>query len=223
MSVHVFFSFSSGLKSPLFVPKGTKEGCIAHVTDVERKLGIARTQYLDNSVQWDTAFKWDIKAIDDALLCETVLEHNDWVRSLYESFGEWSQEPIKDGETLTPQDAQEFWFGLEILDVPIEKWTEDYYRNRMEHLYEVMRGRDSEGVSFDTKGLTPRQAAEVIILFSEYLDEGDIRLDVPAGHDELAASSDGGYEWCEKCGKAIDPDDIDGCHRKQCPLKKGVE
>jgi len=220
MSVHVFFSFSSGLSSPLSVPAGTKDSCIAHVTGVEQKLCIPRVQYKDNPPHWDTLFKWDIKAIDDALLCETVIEHNQWVQSLYEAFGKWSKTPVADGEELTPADAQEFWFGLELLEVPLEKWTQDYYRNRMEHLYEVMRGRDSEGVSFDTKALTVRQAAEVIILFSEYLDSGDIRLDVPAGYDELAASSDGGYEWCDRCGKAIHPDDIARCHRRKCPLKE---
>lgn len=219
MSVHVFFSFSSGLSAPLMVPKGTKDVCVEHVLEVERTLSIPREKFKDNPPYWDTCFKWK-RSVDDEVLCETVIEHNEWVRSLYESFGSWSKNPVVDGEVLTPEDAQQFWFGLRQLDVPIERWTADYYRNRMEHLYEVMRGRPSEGVDFDTKALTVRQAAQVILLFSAYLDGGDIRLNVPAGHDELAASCDGGYEWCEKCCRAIDPDDIKNCRRKQCPLKE---
>lgn len=86
-------------------------------------------------------------------------------------------------------------------------------------LYEVMRGRKSEGVTFDEKALTPKQTAKVIILFSEFLDHHDIRLDVPNGRDQLASSTDGGYDWCEKCG-AMDPDDVPDCRKRGCPLRK---
>lgn len=220
MSVHVFFSLSSGLSAPLSVPRGTKQACVDHVLEVEKTLNIPRTKYKDHPEHWDTTFDWKPKAIDDELLCETVTEHNEWVRSLYESFGQWSKAPVSDGEQMTPEDAQTFWFGLVILEVPLDQWTEDYYRNQMEHLYEIMRGRPNQGERFDAKALTPRQAAEVIVLFSQFLDDGDIRLDVPDGHDELASSSDGGYEWCELCGKAIDPDDVESCRRKKCPLRE---
>jgi hypothetical protein len=175
MSVHVFFSLSSGLSAPLFVPKGTKQACVDHVLEVEKTLNIPRTKFKDNPEHWNTASDWNVKAIDDELLCETVTQHNQWVRTLYESFGQWSKAPVSDGEQLTPEDAQAFWFGLVILEAPLEKWTEDYYRNRMEHLYEVMRGRPSEGEYFDAEALSLRQAAEVIVLFSQFLDGGDIR------------------------------------------------
>jgi hypothetical protein len=48
--------------------------------------------------------------------------------------------------------------------------------------------------------LTERQAASVIILFSQWLDEHDIRLDVPLGHDILGRSDQGDYDWCSECG-----------------------
>lgn len=125
-------------------------------------------------------------------------------------------------EMLTPEDARTFWYGLQSLEVPIGRWTSDYYRARMEHLYEVMRGRENEGVTFDAKRLSPKQAAAVMNIFSTYVDPGDLRLDVPNGHDYLASSSDGGYEWCEKCGPAH-PDDAQVCRRKACPIRDEEE
>ena len=94
---------------------------------------------------------------------------------------------------------------------------------KMNHLYEVMRGRPDDGVSFDETPLTERQAAQVINIFSTYLDEHDMRLDVPRGHDYLASSYDGGYDWCEKCGCAVHPDDIGSCEKKKCPLREERE
>ena len=54
-------------------------------------------------------------------------------------------------------------------------------------------------------------------VFSTYLDGHDLRLDVPNGHDRLASSSDGGYDWCTRCG-AMDPDEAGDCRKKACPL-----
>ena len=88
----------------------------------------------------------------------------------------------------------------------------------MEHLYEVMRGRKSEGVTFGEKALTTKQAAAVINIFSPYLDHDDRRLDVPNGYDYLASSYDGGYDWCEKCG-AMRPEDADACRKRKCPIR----
>lgn len=139
---------------------------------------------------------------------------------MYEDFGEWhAKPPPAPNETLTVEDARSFWHALESrIDVPAQRWTSDYYQERMEHLYEVMRGRPSEGVTFGTKALTPKQAAEVVVLFSEFLDDHDIRLDVPLGHDGLRSSADGGYVWCEKCG-AITDDDVEACRKRKCPIR----
>lgn len=237
MSFHVFFSFSSGLSSPLSVPKGTKQSYIEHVERVENTLGLKRTKYKNNPQNW-CGFKRDLSKIDDNVLCETVLAHNDWVRDCYDNFGFWSKHPFTVGkghqdagpnraypigleaEQITPEDAQLFWHGFETLDVPVEKWTREYYVNRMEHLYEVMRGRDSEGVSFDVKPLTEKQAAAVVRIFCQYLDAHDMRLDVPRDRDYLASSHDGGYDWCEKCCRAVHPDDTGHCTKKKCPLRE---
>lgn len=220
MSFHVFFAFSSGLTKPISVPKGTKKSIIEHIESVEKTLGLQRTKYESNPVHWDS-FKRDFSKIEDKLLCETVRHHNLWVMDWYANFEHWAKHPFKIGkaERITPKDAQEFWHGFQTLSVPTSKWTADYYRSRMESLYEVMRGRESEGVSFDEKPLTPKQAASVIGIFDQYLDPADLRLDVPNGHDYLASPYDGGYEWCEKCG-AVDPYDGDRCRKRKCPIRE---
>jgi hypothetical protein len=114
--------------------------------------------------------------------------------------------------------------------VPTERWTAEYYKERMDCLYAVMRGRETEGVSLDVKALTVKQAAAVARLFAEFLDPGDNRLDVPHGHDYLASSYDGGYYWCagedakpSGCYRAVHPDDIGDCRRRKCPLKEEDE
>jgi hypothetical protein len=161
----------------------------------------------------------------------------------YEELNHWSTHPFKVGEglqaknlidaaypigwkseKLTPEDAAEFWHGLETLEVPRTQWTREYYTARMESLYEVMRGRESDGVSFDEKPLSPRQAAQVINIFSPFLDDHDCRLDVPKDRDYLASSYDGGYDWCEKCG-AVTPEDGDRCCKRKCPIRaeRGAE
>jgi hypothetical protein len=237
MSFHVFFSFSSGFSAPLKVPKGTKQSYIEHVERVEKTLGLKRTKYKDNPIHWES-FNRDLSKIDDEVLCETLQQHNAWVRECYNNLGFWSKHPFTIGkgyedqgpnktypagwaaETITPEDAQLFWHGFEQIEVPVEKWTQEYYVNRMQHLYEVMRGRDSEGVCFDEKPLTEKQAAAVIRIFDQYLDAHDMRLDVPRDRDYLASSYDGGYDWCEKCGCAVHPDDIGDCAKKKCPLRE---
>lgn len=217
MSYHVFFSFSQGLSKPMMVPKGTKAEFNEHVKYVEETLKIERTKYLNNPAHWN-GFKRDYSHLSDEELCKIASDHNDWVRRVYRKFGEWSKTPPKDGEEMTPDEAQEFWPGLEMITVAPDRWTAEYYIERMECLYEVMRGRESEGISFDTKPLTPKQAAAVIGLFSEFLDPDDRRLDVPNGHDHLASSYDGGYHWCEKCGP-MTFEDGSCCKKKKCPLR----
>lgn len=220
MSVQVYFEFSTGLECPLWAPVGTKAAIISHVEEIEAALGLKRVKYLDNPVHWDH-FDADYRAgfpkVGDETLCKTIGEHNHWVRRLYGDMMTWSKTAADGLEEITPADATEFWHGLTQLTVQPDRWTGDYYRNRMDHLYEVLRGHDSEGVSFDAKGLTPKQAGAVIGLFEQFLDPGDHRLEVPNGHDYLASSGDGGYVWCEKCGPAH-PDDVDGCRKRKCPI-----
>ena len=226
MSYHVFFGFSSGLAKPIRVPIGTKQEIIEHVEEVERVLGLKRTQYEKNPIHWDyfvSQFMNGFPGVDDEVLCKTVSDHNAWVRGIYRDFAEWSKTPFKSskghkGEWITPKDAEKFWHGFQILGVGSSRWTGDYYTERMESLYEVMRGRKSEGCTFDAKPLTEKQAAAVINIFSPFLDHDDRRLDVPNGYDYLASSYDGGYDWCEKCG-AMRPEDADACRKRKCPIR----
>lgn len=219
MSYNVFFMFSEGLSKTIKVPKGTKESIAKHVEWVEDVLKIERETYLDNPEHW--AYN-DYKHLTDKEFCEVAEKHNWWVQRLYENMAIWSENPPKDYESITPKYAKTFWPALNTIRVDVNRWSSEYYRTRMESFYEVMRGRESEGISFDAKPLTEKQAAAVIILFSEYLDKDDIRLDVPKGHDQLLASYDGGYEWCEKCGSITYEDSLQ-CNSRKCPLKKYYE
>ena len=247
MSYHTFFIFASGLKNPITVPKGTLAACQDHVERVERLLGFEREKYLDNPVHWKSkAPKDGVSDTLLCEVARAHNRWVRWLYHMLGTWSEASKkgEPIRDGwwpnqfhrehedafrleignygkpietEELTREGAQTFWHGLVDIPVPVERWTGDYYRERMEHLYEVMRGKENEGVTFDEKPLTPRQAAVVVRIFATYLDGGDLRLDVPNGYDYLASSSDGGYDWCEKCGPAH-PDDSRACRKKGCPI-----
>jgi hypothetical protein len=225
MSVHVFFMFSAGLAKPIQVPKGTIDEIMSHVRDVEQKLQLKTTQYKDNPKHWDHwAYKQFQHITDDKLLCTTISNHNSWVRWLYDRLGEWTKNPPSPSEELTPEKAQEFWHGLQTFNVPLERWTKDYFKERMQHYHDVMRGIESEGVSFNAKPLKPEQSDAVMCLFSDILDTHDCRAAVPVGHDHVAFSDDGGYSWCEKCG-AIDADEvdhrIDHCRKRGgCPLRR---
>ncbi len=221
MSFRVFFSFSTGLATPLKAPKGTKSALMEHVQRVESVLGLRRIEYHENPVRWDhfdPNFRDGFPDVANDLLCRTVEEHNEWVRRVYKRFGEWAAHPVEDGEEITPEEAAAFWHGFELLQVEPRRWTSDYYRARMESLYEVMRGRESEGVTFDAKPLSPAQAAAVVRIFDEYLDGHNLRLDVPHGRDYLASSTDGGYDWCDKCFHPMVPDDGASCRKRKCPL-----
>lgn len=220
MSFHVFFAFSSGLSETLKVPKGTLKSIINHIQHIEMVLGFKKEKYKNNPIHWvSTEPTIDIS---DEIYCSEIEKHNLWVRCLYEDFDKWFKFPVPDGELLSPEDAQKFWYALQVIDVPPHRWTADYYRKRMEILYEVMRGHESEGIIFDEKPLSPKQAGAVIHLFEQYLDPGDIRLSVPKGHDSLFSSDE--YIWCDKCG-AIAEDDVESevrnCRKRGgCPLRE---
>lgn len=217
MSYQVFFAFSVGLAQVVTAPKGTLALIIAHVEEVEATLGLEREQYKDNPVHWKWN-GWPDEDLDDKVLCEGVEAHNRWVRWLYDRLAEWEKEPVENGEEITPEDAKTFWHGLQTLTVPTRRWTGDYYRARMECLYEVMRGRPDEGISFDAAKLSPKQAGAVIRLFESFLDPQDLRLEVPKGCDHLASSYHGEYDWCERCG-AVLPEYAENCHKRACPVQ----
>lgn len=227
MSFHVFFSFSQGLAERIRVPAGLKRTIMEHVEDVESALGLKRTRYKKNPVHWDTfdpEYRNGFPSVDDETLCRAVQAHNAWVRGIYYTIAKYAKEPYKGkgGEWLTPKDAQKFWHGLEMLDVDPHRWTMEYYRDQMDHVYEVMRGREDRGVTFDAKPLDPQQASAVVNLFAVYLDSNDLRLTVPNDRDYLASSYDGGYSWCEKCG-AVASDDVGFCKKRKCPINAELQ
>jgi ribosomal protein L40E len=217
MSFHVFFSFSRGLSGPITAPIGTLARIIQHVEEVERTLRLERTQFQDNPVHWEWR-GWPPTDLDDKILCQTVEDHNRWVERLYDRIADWAKKPVEDGEMISPEDAKTFWHGLQRLEVPVIRWTGDYYRARMDTIYEVMRGRSQEGITFGEKALTPKQAGAVIRLFEGYLDPQDLRLEVPKGCDRLASSYWGEYDWCERCG-AVLPDYSENCRKRGCPVQ----
>lgn len=224
MSFHVLFDFSTGLAKTLRVPKGTVADLVRHVDAVEKILGIKRTTFgTDKQIgwdEWDPNFRAGFPNVDNKTLCGTAEQHNRWVGWVWERFEDWAKSPVRGGDRLTPYLAKKFWPGLRRLTVEPDRWTSDYYRARMDELYEAMRGRPAATMVFDGKPLEPRQASAVINLFDQYLDVGDLRLEVPKGCDYLLPSSahEGGYDWCERCG-AIDPNDY-SCRKRGCPVAK---
>lgn len=210
----VLFELSTGLKSSITVPIGWLDRVLSHVEQVESILRIERVQYLDNPPHWKhTKFE----NVPDNLLCNITERHNEWVRNVYESLASWSKTPPTDGVPLTPEQAARFWPALEMINVSPERWTAEYYENRMQHLFGIMISKESEGVTFGAKALTPRQAGAVILLLEPYLDRHDTRLSVPKGCDFLTAD----YEWCEKCCEAIYQGEP--CNKRKCPLRDEEE
>lgn len=172
----------------------------------------------------------DFSGVPDDVLCDTADSHNAWVRRFYDDLAVWSlwdpaavradallvgdydgpvAEPAAepDTEDLTPELASTFWHGLELIEVPPRRWTSDYYLRTMRHLYEVLRGRPSDGVELDAKALSAKQAGAVISLFEKYLQpaRSGHDLEVILGQDQLASRELGEYVWCPTHG-AVDPD-----------------
>ena len=241
MPIEPRFMFSTGLKSPMTVPAGTLADAQEHVQDVQETLGLVVTKHMDNPARWrDTT---PTVEITDEELCDLAREHNEWIDELWENLGKWHESPpTGETETLTPEDAATFWHGTRKIKVPLERWDRRYYRERMEEVYNILRGQDVAGVHWGEKPLTPRQAAGVLWLISEHLgiDVGDQRLEAPREWvwsrkarrmklvqlDEIQPSNgyDGnGYEWCERCGAVATDSEVEtDCPRRksQCPVKR---
>lgn len=235
------FMFAQGLKESIVVPAGTLEQAQAHVQRIEQRLGLVAEKYLDNPSRWgSTAPTVDVT---DEELCSVAREHDEWIDWLWDRLGEWHETPPTGAtEMLTPEAAATFWHGTQAIDVPTARWDRQFYRKRMEEVYEILRGRPVCGVHWGSKPLTPQQAAGVLWLLAEHLgiDVGDQRLEAPREWqwdpkarrmklvqlDEIQPSNsyDGdGYEWCEKCGAiAVDYDGDTGCPRSKskCPIKR---
>ena len=221
MSYKVYFMFSESLKSTIRIEVGTKDKLWKHFGTVEDFLN----ENCDSRDKQSLS-KWlesgDYETVKKDVLCKNSLHHNFIVRNFYDDLKDWAEKDRSDKrlevfEEFSNDDFQLMLPNLKLMNIPVELWNSEYYRDMMETFYEVMRGRECKGISFDTKKLTEKQASNVIRLFAEFLDGDSLNLDVPKGHDYLASSYDGGYEWCEKCG-AITYDDSVDCSRKKCPL-----
>jgi len=224
MSFRVFFALSTGLSKPITATPGTKKEILERVALTEKELGLETEQYGSNPKHWKSIGAGPIQpreGVSDETFCAVAEEHNHYVRWLYERFSHWSESPVENGEVITPEESTIFWHGLKEIVVPPSRWTAEYYQARMEANYEALRGRESEGILFEEKPLTPRQAAAVISLFASYLDTHDLRLDVPKDCDRLASLTDGGCEWCEKCG-AVTYEHVENCRKKKCPARDAL-
>ena len=210
MSFKLFFDLAVSFERPIAVPVGTHKKILKQIESVESELGYTREKYLDNPWHWRETLK---DGVSGETFCEVVKGHNAFVRSLYDSFQKWvAEKPGGETEIITVKQSRDFFPGLKQLSVPYEKWSEDYFEEKLENLYEIIRGRDQEGVSFDAEPLSEEQAGKVILLLHEYI-VGHKRFsknyDVPHGCDYLADSED--TAWCEQMGWCVHPDDIGGC------------
>ena len=200
---HCLFSFSQGINQTIKVPKGTIDMIKDWIEEVTLKLGLKITQYLDNPKYWE-CYEPD-ESISNEIASEYVEQHNSTVRQFYHDLQRWVKNPPEDYDELTPEIAQTFWHGLEMLRLPYHRWSKEYYTNEMEHLFDVMTRGESREVSWNTKKLTLKQAASVIHLFETYLDYHDVRLELPYKRDFLV--DDNQYHWCPNHG-AIYNDDV---------------
>lgn len=210
MSFKLFFDLAVGFERPITAPAGTHKKILKQIESVESELGYTREKWKDNPWHWCEVLKG---GVSDETFCEVVKWHNIFVRSLYDDLEKWAdKKPDGKTEIITPKQAKGFMPGLKQLSVPYEKWSEDYFENKLENFYDIVRGRDREGVSFDAEPLSEGQAGKVILLLHEYI-VGHGRFlknyDVPHGCDYLADSGDNA--WCEQMGWCVHPDDIGGC------------
>jgi hypothetical protein len=190
------FMFATGLSKPIEVQAGTLASIEHHVQRVESRLGL-KVANGSSPPRWDTHNLGE--GITDDVFCEEVTSHNNVVDWLWREMRR-EHAPTEAVETITPEQAAKFWHALVKLDVPPARWNAGYYRARMEHAYEVMRGRESEGETMrsDVPPLTPEQAGAVVHLFEQWLRRDDLDLEVVHGEDGL--SSHGEYDWCDQCG-----------------------
>lgn len=222
VSCEVIFSFSVSISKPMRIPVGTIYEIEDRIKKTETALRFTREKYLKNPERW---VSHDIgKDVDDKTACRVVSEHNQYSFWLWWWLSEWANKtPDGNTEILTVEKSAELFPFLGQLSLSPDRWTGDFYQEQMVELYEVMRGRETNGISFDVKALTPAQADAVINFFSRHLDTRDIRLAVPKGHDYLARSDDGGYSWCDKCYCAIVEQDVGNCRKRKCPLVEDGE
>jgi len=239
MSVETRLMFTDGLLKPIQVKAGALAKIASHremltklfdlgddprdwSLTIERKLntrGVPSSRLSRVPARDD-----DVGMLTDDHAHEIAEAHRTFLDAMWEQFR--SDRKLEgEIETITVEQAAEFWPLLTLsIEVPFWRWSAEHYHEQMIHAYEVMRGRDSHGEHFDAEPLSIAQAKAVVLVFSRWMDEHDIRLDVPNGHDDLARSDTGEYDWCEHCG-AIGGDEVEHTARtcaraSECPLRR---
>ena len=208
---------SVGLIDTIFAPPGTLVDIQREIDQLQSGLGLRAVRYRDNPPHWGNIEAAIAEVPDDDILCDGVADHNQWVFWMHERLAAWRKSPVPDGAILTPEGSREWVYVLSLLSVPPARWTPKFYRHRMDHAFEVLRGRENEGVTFDAAPLTVAQTAAVIALFSAWLDPADLRLEVPRGEDRLWDQAE--YEWCDRCG-AVTPRSAERCRKRSCPVRE---
>lgn len=228
MSVHVYFSMSTGLKTPVTVPEGTHARIKRHIAET-----IAALSPCDGGPLWG---RIDPKVTDE-VLCEQAQRHNAFVEELWDTF--FPAKPhTGPTEQITPEDAQAFWFALRFIEVPIARWTKEHTLQRLAGVYNALRGWEVQGVSLGAKAISIEQASAAVYVVKHLfnLNVGDLdpqaaRMWVKRGRktarlewlDELRTNPETDvtqrFDWCERCGAvALDAGNIN-CPRRKCPLK----
>jgi hypothetical protein len=216
MSYTFGLNLAQGIIKDITVPKGTKESIWKHIETMEKDIPHLIKVENENYIRWEThnIFK-DIKTWDkeNDRLCSVILDHNNFCWKIHNLLGKCSETTIDgDNEILTNDEFVKFIYGLQTINVEPERWSREYFLAEMNDIYEVLRGRDCKGRFLDCEPLSIKQCSQVFTLFSEYLDNDDMRLNIPKGYDELMESDsyDGnGYFWCEMEGAVI-RDSCDG-------------
>ena len=208
-----FFMFASGLDRTVRVPRGTVDNIRNHIDDTTRQCKLKIVKFGDNPPHWN---QYEPAAdIDNDTASHLVRGHNRWVELLYEKLGRWTQSPPEEYEELTPEIANELWYGFSMLHLPVHRWSQEYFQEEMQELFDVMRGHDVGGIIWDEEPLAPKQAAAVIQLFESYLDNHDSRLELSHGHgmDGQLLNKDQ-YLWCPEDGAIpchLADEDDEGC------------
>jgi len=237
MSYHIFFFMSTSLSRELRVPKGTLKLICSQINDTEKILGLQRTPtFTPDGEKPRPGWFWSKPGNDmlaqagpetDTTIREwyledrkrdgriskmalAVREHNHFVRTLYSDLSKWAEQKQwkrNTAEKITVAQSHDFWGGLRTLELPRDIWDRDHFTDHMEHLHELLTTGSSRGTELDCEPFKPQQAAALISLFEDEIDQWgfDMRFAVPLDenlnpYDFIASSYDGGYDWCSHCG-----------------------
>jgi hypothetical protein len=202
-----------GLKrTPTYTPDGEPQRPGWHWrnpgTDITTTLGKHPKPIAPNN--YSNVHAWEKQKEDMAY---AVRLHNSDIEWFYDEFRKGTpRKPRKKSdqekiELITPEQAQEFWGGLRMLDLPLDLWTRDHYADYIEHIGQVLLTGESLGTHLDCK-LTHKQAAAILRLFDcemGHLLGFNLRAEITLDEDRkstgnIAFSDDGGYDWCSHCG-----------------------